>query len=197
MRGFRSYLGGFLSVAVLTGTFLRCTPTPAMLKAVQPYSISGNFDLSRPWRIAVLPVELSDAEDGNYRTSLVEHAEMQLMKVLTISVVDRSAVEAVLKEQEFSYSGVVDPQTAARLGKLMGASAVMTIKVRQVKHDPFFSDSPEQREASLAVKIINVETGEVLYSAQGEGSSFSGAEDALRSALDTALLPLLEMGGVR
>jgi len=184
---------GLLFVALVAG----CAPTPAMMKAMQPYSISAQFDFSKPWRIAVLPVQLGGDSDNAIGADLVERAQMQLMKVLNFSVVDRSAVEAVLKEQEFSYSGIVDPQTAARLGKLMGASAVMLIKIGQVKHDPFFSDSPNQRDAQLNVRIISVETGEVLYSAQGEGSSFEGAEDALANALDVALLPLLEKGGVK
>lgn len=171
--------------------------TPALRKVVQPYSISSQFDLSQPWRIAVLPVPMGKDSDTGLGARLVEHAEMQLMKVLTFSVVDRSAVEAVLQEQEFSYSGVVDSQTAARLGKLMGASAVMTIRVGAVKHDPFFSDSPDQRDAQVNLRIISVETGEVLYSAAGEGSSFEGTEEALVSALDVALLPLLEKGGVK
>ncbi len=176
---------------------MTCAPTPALLKTMQPYSISPQFDLSRTWRIAVLPVAGGANSDTGTNQRLVEHAEMQLMKVVNLSVVDRSTVAAILKEQEFSYSGVVDPQTAARLGKLMGASAVMTIRINQVKHDPFFSDSPEQRDASLTVRIINVETGELFYSAQGEGSSFYGAESALTAALDVALLPLLQQGGVK
>lgn len=171
--------------------------TPALQKVQEPYSISSHFDLSQPWRIAVLPVSMGKDSDAALGARLVEHTEMQLMKVLTFSVVDRSAVEAVLQEQEFSYSGVVDPQTAAQLGKLMGASAVMTIRVGAVKHDPFFSDTPDQRDAQVNVRIISVETGEVLYSAAGEGSSFDGAEEALTCALDGALLPLLERGGVK
>ncbi len=127
----------------------------------------------------------------------MERAEMQLMKILTFSVIDRATVSRILQEQEFSYSGVVDPESAARLGKLLGASAVMIIRIGSVKHDPFFSDSPEQRDAELTVRIIAVETGEVLYSAQGQGSSFEGAEPALASALDVALLPLLERGGAQ
>ncbi|MGQ9679086.1 MAG: CsgG/HfaB family protein [bacterium] len=171
--------------------------TPAVQKAMHPYSISSQFDLSRSWRIAVLPIPMGEDSDTGLGARLVEHAEMQLMKVLTFSVVDRSAVDAVLQEQGFSYSGVVDPQTAVRLGKLMGASAVVTVRVGAVKHDPFFSDSPDQRDAQVNVRIISVETGEVLYSAQGEGSSFDGAEAALVNALDVALLPLLEKGGVK
>jgi curli biogenesis system outer membrane secretion channel CsgG len=72
---------------------------------------------------------------------------------------------------------------------------VVTIRVGTVKHDEFFSDSPEQRDAEVYVKIISVETAEVLYSAQGQSSSFEGAEDALQNAVTMALMPLIERGG--
>jgi hypothetical protein len=163
---------------------------------VEPYSISPEFDLSRTWRIAVLPPAGGNSDTGD-EGALREFAELQLMKVPGLVVVDRSRVDEVLKEQEFSYSGVVDPQTAVRLGKLLGATAVMSIRIGTVKHDPFFTDAPEQREAEVLVRIVGVENGAVLYSAQGQGSSFEGAADALRGAVQTALLPLLEKGGVK
>jgi hypothetical protein len=182
---------GLIAVGAL---IVNCTP--AMVKAVEPFSIAPEFDLSRTWRIAVLPPTGGNSDTGD-EGALREFAELQLMKIPTLVVVDRSRVDEVLKEQEFGYSGVVDPQSAVRLGKLLGASAIMSIKIGRVKHDPFFTDSPEQREAEVMVRIVGVENGAVLYSAAGQGSSFEGAEDALRMAIQTALLPLLEKGGVK
>lgn len=175
------------------GTSLCCTGCAAsqfaaMQRAGQPYSISGSFDLTKVWRIAVLSptADIPGAED------VAEYAALQLMKVPTFVVVDRSEVSRILQEQQFSYSGVVDQATAARLGKLLGASAVMTIRIGNVRHDDFFSDSPDQRDAEVFVRIISVETAEVLYWAQGQASSFEGAADALRGAVIVSLLPLIE-----
>uniref|UniRef100_A0A7C4CAH1 Penicillin-binding protein activator LpoB n=1 Tax=candidate division WOR-3 bacterium TaxID=2052148 RepID=A0A7C4CAH1_UNCW3 len=180
------------ALLMLTAGCFTAGQLQTMRHVAQPYSISPNFDLSRPWRIAVLPPPLSsDVAPADF---LAERAGLQLMKVPMISVVDRAEVERILQEQQFSYSGVVDPATAVKLGKLMGAAAVATIKVGEVKHDEFWTDSPEQRDAQLFFRIISVETAEVLYSAEGQGSSFSGAKEALSAALDMALLPLLEKG---
>ncbi|MEO0021989.1 MAG: CsgG/HfaB family protein [candidate division WOR-3 bacterium] len=190
----KSFYLALLSAVVCAGVVLNCTP--AMVKAVQPYSISPEFDLSRTWRIAVLPPAGGSSDTGD-EGGLREFAELQLLKIPTVVVVDRSKVDAVLNEQEFSWSGVVDPQTAARLGGLMGANALMSIRIGKVKHDPFFSDSPNQRDAEVSVRIVSVENGSVLYSAQGQSSSFEGAEEALKGAVLTALLPLLEKGGVK
>ncbi|MEO0080561.1 MAG: CsgG/HfaB family protein [candidate division WOR-3 bacterium] len=184
---------------LMVGVGCTASQLRAMQQAAVPYSISPKFDLSRPWTIAVLPPTqtrpASDVEDAGMFAALVDHAGLQLMKVVTFTVVDRSEVSRVLQEQQFGTSGVVDPATAARLGKLLGASAVMTIRIGKLKHDPFWSDSPNQRDAEVGVRIISVETGEVLYSAQGQGSSFEGAAEALANAVDGALLPLLEKGG--
>lgn len=187
-----AYLCLLLTLSVLTTGCFTAGQLQTMQHAAQPYSISPNFDLSRPWRIAVIPPPTSS--DVGPADFLVDRAGLQLMKVPMISVVDRAEVERIMQEQQFSYSGLADPATAVKLGKLMGASAVASIKVGAVKHDDFWTDSPDQRDAELFLRIISVETAEVLYSAQGQGSSFSGAQEALAGALDMALLPLLEKG---
>jgi curli biogenesis system outer membrane secretion channel CsgG len=150
---------------------------------------SPTFDTRATWRTAVLPP--SGPGTGTAPSpGLYDYAAMALMKTGRFTVVDRSVVDQLLEEQEFSYSGIVDAGTAAKLGKMLGAEAVMTVNVTRVEHDDFFSDSPDQRDASMMVKLIRVETGEVLYSATGEGSDFEGEEGALRSALEVALHPL-------
>jgi len=188
-------LVGALQLIVVVGAGCSAAQLGAMRKAAVPYSLSPKFDLSQSWTIAVLPP--AGTSDAGGSAALVDHASLQLMKVVNFTVVDRSEVARVLQEQQFSSSGVVDPATAARLGKLLGATAVLTIKIGPVKHDAFFSDSPNQRDAEVYVKIIAVETAEVLYSAQGQGSSFEGAAEALRAAVDMALMPLLAKGGTQ
>mgnify|MGYP000881690042 CR=1 FL=1 len=150
------------------------------------YAKSPAFDLKPVWRLAVLPATGRTTSIGQ-AANLSDYAGMALLRTGRFSVVDRTAVDQILREQEFSYSGVVDQATAVSLGRLLGAEAVMMITVAGITHDDFWSDMPEQREAELYVKIISVETSEVLYSAVGQGSDFNGAEGALRSAMETAL----------
>jgi hypothetical protein len=179
-------------LAALAGMALLATGcNPAMLgPAAQPYGMSPNFSMNRLWRIAVLP----PVTDASWATGLSDAAGMLLMKPGKFILVDRSEVDRVLKEQQFGSSGLADPSTAARLGKLMGAEAVLTVNVTQVKHDEFFKDSPDQRDAQLWVKIISVETAEVLYYAQGQGTSFEGESEAVEGALTVALGPLIAKG---
>lgn len=177
------------AVSILLGT--GCVVSPATMAAMQPkhYAKSPTFDGKPVWRTAVLPPAFASAEPGGAISAVYDYAGMALMRTGRFTVVDRSLVDRLLEEQEFAYSGAVDAGTAARLGKLLGAEAVFTVNINSIRHDDFF-DEPEQRDAGLHVKLIAVETAEVLYSAAGEGSSFEGAEEALRSALEVALYGL-------
>ena len=193
-------------VPALLAAFGAGCVTPVQMRQMQQsagtYSMSPNFDLNRMWRIAVLPAGFAagtpaESPDNSVMSPLYDYAGLALMRVGKVALVDRSEVDRILAEQQFSSSGVVDPGTAARLGRLVGAEAVMLVHVNSVKHDDFFSDSPDQRTAKLYVKIISVETAEVLYYSQGEGSSFDGADDALNGAVDFALNPLVVKGNGR
>jgi curli biogenesis system outer membrane secretion channel CsgG len=137
--------------------------------------------------VAVLPPTSKLGHDPQPADGLQDQAGMALMRTGRFTVVDRAVVDELLEEQAFSYSGVVDPNKAVELGRMLGAEAVLTVNVTQVRHDEFWTDHPEQRDAELHVKLVSVETGEVLYSATGAGSDFDGAEGALRAALEVAL----------
>lgn len=80
------------------------------------------------------------------------------------SAVERSKVEDILNEQEFSYSGVVDPSQAAQLGKLMGAEAVLIAQASD-QYDAEY----ESWEVTVSGRIVSVETGEILYTCRARG----------------------------
>ncbi|MCK7503642.1 MAG: CsgG/HfaB family protein [Desulfobacterales bacterium] len=106
---------------------------------------------------------------------IYDYAGMALLRTGRFTVVDRSAVDQILREQEFSYSGVVDQATAVQLGRLLGAEAVMMVSITSVSHDEFWSDTPEQRDAELHLRSSRLETSEILYTAVGQGSDFDGS----------------------
>lgn len=154
------------------------------------YAKSPAFDEQQTWRTVVLPPVESLGYSLSQTAGLYDYAGMALLRTGRFTVVDRTVVDQLLDEQELSYSGVADQATAVQLGKLLGAEAVMTINVTRISHDSFWDDEPEQRDAVLHVKIISVETSEVLYTSVGQGNDFDGAEGALRMALEVALIGL-------
>lgn len=154
----------------------------------QEYARSPVLDTKPVWRTVVLPTTSSSMTNLAYGSALQDYAGMSLLQTGKFSLIDRSALDRLLEEQEFSYSGVVDPSTAVQLGQMLGAEAVMTISITSISHDSFWDDEPLQRDATLHVKLISVETSEVLYTGVGRGSDFEGAEGALNAALQVALI---------
>lgn len=183
----------FALLLVAFGLLLSGCLTTAQLAALQGpqnYARSPALDTKPQWRTVILPPSSTYPSSLSSSASLDDYAGMALLRTGQFSLIDRSIVDQLLEEQEFSYSGVVDPATAVQLGKLLGAEAVMTISIGRIYHDDFWDDEPDQRDASLHVKIISVETSEVLYTATGEGSSFDGADNALKMALEISLTGL-------
>ena len=185
-----------LAVALVSGGLLfSCFNTIQMANLQQlptNYARSQAFDEKPVWRTAVLPPMESLGYSLSQTAGLYDYAGMALLRTGRFTVVDRSIVDQLLDEQEFSYSGVVDQATAVQLGGLLGAEAVMTINVTRISHDNFWDDEPAQRDAVLHVKLISVETSEILYTSVGQGTDFDGAEGALRMALEVALIGLTQ-----
>lgn len=182
----------FLILTAVSLVFSSCLTTAqlAALQGPQNYARSPVLDSKPTWRTVVLPPVSTSHSSLASAQGLDDYAGMALLRTGRFSLIDRSIVDQLLEEQEFSYSGVVDQASAVRLGQLLGAEAVMTISIGQIKHDSFWDDDPDQRDASLHVKIISVETSEVLYTSIGQGSSFEGAENALVMAMEISLTGL-------
>lgn len=154
------------------------------------YAKSPVLDTRPVWRTVVLPASSPTGSSEVNMDALSDYAGLSLLRTGKFTLVDRMELERILEEQELSYSGVVDPSTAVELGRLLGAEAVMTIRAGEVSHDSFWDDEPDQRDASVLVKIISVETAEVLYTSTGHGNSFQGAEEALKMAIEVSLIGL-------
>ncbi|MEO0248321.1 MAG: CsgG/HfaB family protein [candidate division WOR-3 bacterium] len=141
----------------------------AVAKYQADATLSPSFDLSRTYTLAVLRPEYSRASE------LMDALNREAMRA-GFSVVERSKVETILDEQEFGYSGVVDPSTAARLGKLMGADAVL-ISQASDKFDAEYGSW----ETTVSGRIVSVETGEILYTCRARGGGMDktyATEDA-------------------
>ncbi|HOG11373.1 MAG TPA: CsgG/HfaB family protein [Smithellaceae bacterium] len=54
------------------------------------------------------------------------------------TLVDRASVDKIVSEMKFSHSGLVDPKTAVKLGKMIGAQGIYTGVVTQNNHDDSF-----------------------------------------------------------
>mgnify|MGYP001000699657 CR=1 FL=1 len=66
--------------------------------------------------------------------------------------VERSSLEKLLQEQEFSVSGLVDQNTAVKVGKIAGARYALVGSIVIIKE-----------QIRMSCRVIDVQTGEIVY----------------------------------
>lgn len=117
------------------------------------------------FNVAVLPFTAADKK-GSIASKVQAHAMTALidLKDPFLKVVDRENLERILEEQRLSLSGVVDEQTAVRVGNLMGAQAVLMGDVVGYQEIPGqLRRSTKEGYESYRVQQVNKETGEKYY----------------------------------
>lgn len=84
----------------------------------------------------------------------------ELESAATVAVVERSAMDALLKEQDLGASGRVEPGTAARIGKLVGAQYAIL--------GGFVID--RKNKLRLDARVVDVETSRIVHVETVSGS---------------------------
>lgn len=130
----------------------------------------------------------------------------QLVKTGNFTMIERAQLDAILAEQRLGASGAVDTSTAAKIGKILGVSAILTGSITQFSVQRTsvgirgLGASYSNAEAKLDVRLINTTTAEIMAVAEGQGNikmgggSFRGvgaeqtfdqgaAQEALRPAV--------------
>jgi hypothetical protein len=153
------------------------------------FALSPHFDLSKTYTLAVLPPRAVSGVDSSDLGGLYDYADLTFMQTGHFSVLERTRIDAVLKEQAFGASGLTDPGSAVSVGKLLQADAIALLNVTAVKPDSFFvaQGNRDACDVELFVKILSCTTGEILYSSQGNGTGQNGRLEALQMALSQAL----------
>ncbi len=100
--------------------------------------------------------------------------------------IDREELEEIIKELEFSQSGLVSSVSATTAGKQLGVKYIIRGSVTDISVKPTtaadisvankggFSANKVTVSASISVKFVNVETGEAVLIASGTGKSSRG-----------------------
>lgn len=104
-----------------------------------------------------------------------------------ITVVERERIQALLTEQNLVKSGTIDPQTAIKLGKMIGAQYMIT--------GGFMSDG--RGTYVLTARAINVERSTIVNPVRltTKGDDVLGLMSQLSAKLNTEMkLPALQVG---
>ena len=116
--------------------------------------------------------------------ALADLIETELTASFKFHVVDRQKVAAVVKELAFQGSDLVDVKTAATIGGLLGADALLVGKVSSLNAGLMASKTAEGNSVSFYVdsagftaKLIHVATGEILAICDKSGSTANFLQD--------------------
>jgi len=169
----------------------------ALAAALAPLPAGAQAPKRRP-RIAVLDFDYatvltysqavfgSNVDIGKGITSLLVTG---LVKDGTYSIIERSALDKIMTEQNFSNSQRADPTSAAKLGKLLGVDAIIVGSITQFGNETKkvglggnggtwggfglggIGHSNSKANVSITARIINVDTGEIMAVAEGTGQS--------------------------
>ena len=99
--------------------------------------------------IAVLSIESRDPQEASYVISELEYAFVNSGR---FQIASRSSVDAVMSEQKFQLSGNVSDADAVSIGRMAGASIVITGNVNRTS-----------TTNTLAVRAIDVGTAQILF----------------------------------
>jgi len=84
-------------------------------------------------------------------TALLKNKEMQNKK---IKLIERNLIEKVLQEQKLSQTGIIDIESAPKIGKILSANVIITGNIYDVDYE----------NVEVNVKAIDVEKGTVYSS---------------------------------
>ena len=112
-----------------------------------------------------------------------------LVKDGSYSVIERKALDKIMAEQNFSNSDRANPNSAAKIGKLLGVDAIIVGSITQFGNETKntnlggaggglggfglggFGHKKSKAIVALTARIVDVDTGEILAVAEGHGES--------------------------
>ncbi|OGS14128.1 MAG: hypothetical protein A2234_10920 [Elusimicrobia bacterium RIFOXYA2_FULL_58_8] len=133
------------------------------------------------YRVAIMTFKDAPGYPGTgqiARDTLSTH----ILNVRRYDVVDREALDLLLKEQQLTTTGITDQSQAMKIGKLLGVDGIVVGSVTEFRKRGFM------RTAIVAIdaRLISVQTGEVQWTTRRRV-----ARSGFRSFLSIMYWPLL------
>jgi len=147
----------------------------------------GSAEYSKYKRIAVLP--FIDAPNASQSGQIVQGLAGQSFSKFGFDVIERARLFDILNEQKLYLTGAIDDSQSLKVGKLLGAKAIVVGEVGQYTTQQRSTDTvyipitnfttgrttyfPRQGQqwnenfVSVALRVIDVESGQLIYSGSG------------------------------
>ncbi|MCP4550284.1 MAG: hypothetical protein GY835_27810 [bacterium] len=98
-------------------------------------------------------------ELGDLSKALADFFEYDFSRFTDLKLVERDKIDHLLKEVKLSEEGRIDQATGVRVGKMLGAQLMVFGSIAQIG----------RKDARMVVRVVNVETSEIITSADMEG----------------------------
>jgi hypothetical protein len=150
------------SRALLFNLMLSLLPALVACSTTSGESVfNANYDLNRVQRVAIV-----DGGTATYkvetRQALIDTFQMEFMRQ-GWSIVERVNIERAFDEIDFQNRDITTEAGRKQLGSVLNVQALTIINIGRTGDD-----------LSLTAKMVDVETGELIWSASGEGAVNSG-----------------------
>ena len=123
--------------------------------------------------VAVMNFSGGEVLEERLRIRMADALVTSLVQAGRFDVVERERLDLVMTEQNLTQTGRVDPATAARVGKILGAELVvfgLVTGATEQKIDKFSYDLV-RIEVSIDVRAVNVSSGRVVISENASGTA--------------------------
>jgi len=115
-------------------------------------------------KVAVFPFDVKGATWGDEFADAISH---QFFKQTRIEVVEREAIERILKEQQLSMTGLLDDKQAVKIGKMLGADCIILGRGHALRQYENGRQIPNLID-TFSLKAIGVESGSLLCTVRKE-----------------------------
>lgn len=175
------------------------------------------FADDRP-RIAIIEFPVNDASLWSGFKPHKREISAALVDLFTTALVDkgnfrvfeRARLAAIMKEQNLGLSGNITPDTAVKIGKLIGVQYLLTGRVTEfaMKGKSFggafnvaFKFKSKELIGRLDIRLIRTDTGEIVYVDKDKGqkkfkslkiASFGGGTDFDQSMVNDIFEPIVD-----
>ncbi|MDR1514785.1 MAG: hypothetical protein LBS45_03745 [Synergistaceae bacterium] len=137
-------------------------------------------------RVGIAPfANKADWLSGQQVSIITDLFTFELAQSKSISVSEREQIQKIGEELKFGMSGLVDPSTAAEVGRIMGLQYMLLGSVTQVDRKNsggaagggarFFGvgigGSSEELKATIDMRVVDVATAEIKLALRAQGSS--------------------------
>lgn len=163
--------GGLLPVAVFTALLVACGTTDAAAQNGKTRVAVVDFENNSTWTWWGRDLGRAAADE----------LTTQLFQGDLFSIVERDELDAILTEQNLGAGGRISESTAAQIGQLLGAQLILTGSISQFSIERVSGGfrrlglSVSQAETRLGVRVLDTNTGEVVFAAEGDGRKRFGS----------------------